>query len=211
LAALVLSGLGAGVGESMSGSASSTTSELLGEVGLWAGMLGTAVFVSRRYGESLRQDYGLALKGRDLAWGAAALAAGLAAALVVATAFAGTKFAGSDVQILTQHKGHEAGLVAVSLMVVVGAPFFEELFFRGFLRTALRARFGAHGAVWLQAVLFGLAHCGEAGTTWGNVSVVVAMVAVGVVLGYTAEVTGRLGAGMVAHCLFNLIPVISLF
>ena len=38
---------------------------------------------------------------------------------------------------------------------------------------------------------------------------VLAMFTVGVVLGYTAMLTGRLGAGMVAHCLFNLVTVIS--
>jgi membrane protease YdiL (CAAX protease family) len=33
------------------------------------------------------------------------------------------------------------------------------------------------------------------------------MFGVGVVLGYTAKLTGRLGAGMLAHCLFNLLAV----
>jgi membrane protease YdiL (CAAX protease family) len=72
----------------------------------------------------------------------------------------------------------------------------------------LRRRFGAHGSVWLQALLFGLAHFGESATSLGNVSVVLAMFGVGVVLGYTAKLTGRLGAGMVAHGLFNLIAVV---
>jgi membrane protease YdiL (CAAX protease family) len=35
------------------------------------------------------------------------------------------------------------------------------------------------------------------------------MVGVGVVFGYTAKLTKRLGAGMVAHCLFNLAAVVS--
>ena len=128
---------------------------------------------------------------------------------LVLLVFSGTKFSGSNDQILTQQKGHEAGIVIVTLIVALGAPFFEELFFRGFLRTALQARFGRHGAVWLQAVFFGLAHAGEAGTALGNVSVVLAMFTVGVVLGYTAMLTGRLGAGMIAHCLFNLVAVAS--
>ena len=53
----------------------------------------------------------------------------------------------------------------------------------------MQARFGRHGAVWLQAVFFGLAHAGEAGTALGNVLVVLAMFTVGVVLGYTAMLT----------------------
>lgn len=183
---------------------------LLSEIGLWAGMLGTVVFVSRRYGSaSLRRDFGLAIKPKDILWGAAAFATAMLVTEVILAVFAGTKFAGTNDQILTQQKGHAAGLVILTLVVELGAPFFEELFFRGFLRTALQARFGAHGAVWLQAAFFGLAHAGESKTAAGNVSVVLALFMVGVVLGYTARLTGRLGAGMLGHCLFNLVAVAS--
>lgn len=210
LVAIILAGLGSSIGEVLSGSTKSATTDLLGEAGLWAAMLGTAVFVSRRYGSaSLRRDYGLALGRVDPLWGVVAAAAALAVAELVLVVFSGSKFAGSNDEVLTQQQGHKAGLVVVSLIVAVGAPFFEELFFRGFLRTALQARFGAHGAVWLQAGFFGLAHLGEATTTAGNVSVVLAMVLVGAVLGYAAKFTGRLGPGMVAHCLFNLLAVVS--
>ena len=41
------------------------------------------------------------------------------------------------------------------------------------------------------------------------VTVVLALFLVGVVLGYTAKLTRRLGAGMLAHCLFNLVAVAS--
>jgi len=210
LVGLVLGGIGAAIGQSITGSSTSALSDLLGEAGLWSAMLATVVLVSRRYGTgSLRRDYGLAIKRIDVLWGICAWLAALLVSALVLEIFSGTKFAGSNDQILTQQKGHEAGVVVVSLIVALGAPFFEELFFRGFLRTALQARFGGHGAVWLQAVFFGLAHTGEAGTTLGNVSVVLAMFLVGVVLGYTAKLTGRLGAGMIAHGLFNLVAVVS--
>jgi membrane protease YdiL (CAAX protease family) len=210
LVGLVLGGIGAAIGQSITGSSTSALSDLLGEAGLWTAMLATVILVSRRYGTgSLRRDFGLAIKRMDLVWGVCAWVAALLVSALVLEVFSGTKFAGTNDQILTQQKGHEAGVVVVSLIVALGAPFFEELFFRGFLRTALQARFGGHGAVWLQAVFFGLAHTGEAGTTLGNVSVVLAMFLVGVVLGYTAKLTGRLGAGMIAHGLFNLVAVIS--
>ena len=38
---------------------------------------------------------------------------------------------------------------------------------------------------------------------WGNVGLVVILSAVGVVLGATAQLTKRLGPGMVAHALLN--------
>jgi membrane protease YdiL (CAAX protease family) len=210
LGGIVLAGVGAAIGQSITGSSTSALSDLLGEAGLWVAMLATVVLVSHRFGtSSLRRDYGLAFTLKDPLWGVcAAITAFLGAGLILEI-FSGTKFSGSNDQILTQQKGHDVGIVLITVIVAIGAPFFEELFFRGFLRTALQARFGRHGAVWLQAVFFGLAHAGEAGTALGNVSVVLAMFTVGVVLGYTAMLTGRLGAGMVAHCLFNLVAVIS--
>jgi uncharacterized protein len=210
LLGIVLAGVGAAIGQGLTGSSTSGVSDLLGEAGLWLGMLATVVFVSYRFGTaSLPRDYGLAIKAKDPLWGLFAAVTAFVMAALVLEIFSGTKFSGSNDQILTQQKGHEAGIVLVTLIVALGAPFFEELFFRGYLRTALQARFGRHGAVWLQAVFFGLAHAGEAGTALGNVSVVLAMFSVGVVLGYTAMLTGRLGAGMVAHCLFNLVAVVS--
>lgn len=209
LAAVVLGGVGASVGQAVSGSTTSPVADLLGEIGLWAAMFGTVVFVSRRYGRGLAQDFGLAVKRSDPLWGAVAMVCALVVVQVVLLAFSGTKFAGTNVQILTQQKGHEAGLVIVGILVAVGAPFFEELFFRGYLRVTLQRRFGAHRAIWIQALVFGLAHLGESATALGNVSVVVAMALVGVVLGYTAKLTGRLAAGMTAHCLFNLVAVVS--
>ncbi|MGC8627478.1 MAG: CPBP family intramembrane glutamic endopeptidase [Acidimicrobiales bacterium] len=215
LVGLVLASVGAVVGQALSGEPQaalsqhpSAVSELLSEAGLWAAMLGTALFVSRRYGSAnMRRDYGLGFKRQDLVWGIAAAAAGLAVSGLVVAAFARTSLEGTNDQVLTQQKGNSVGFIILSLIVSVGAPFFEELFFRGYLRTALQARFGKHAGTWLQAAFFGLAHFGESATTLGNVSVLLAIFGFGVVLGYTAQLTGRLGAGMVAHCLFNLVAV----
>jgi hypothetical protein len=208
LAGLALASIGVSIGTVLTGKSTTSLSDLLGEAGLWAAMLGTALFVARRHGtRSLKRDFGLAAKRLDLLWGVLALGAGLAVSALVVAAFSGTSFEGSNDQILTQQKSDHVGFVLVALVVALGAPFFEELFFRGYLRTALQARFGAHRAVWLQAGLFGLAHLGESTTPLGNVSVLLAIFGLGVVLGYAAHLTGRLGAGMVAHSLFNLITV----
>jgi membrane protease YdiL (CAAX protease family) len=210
LAGYALAIVGASIGDVLSGSATGPVTTLLSEMGLWAGMLGTVIFVSRRYGSaSLRRDFGLGIRGPDVLWGFVAVVAALIVSEIVVLAFTGTKFSGTNDQIITQQKGHDAGLVILTLIVELGAPFFEELFFRGFLRTALQERFGATGAVWLQAVFFGFAHLGESKTAAGNVTVVLALFLVGVVLGYTAKLTRRLGAGMIAHCLFNLVAVVS--
>ena len=115
---------------------------------------------------SLRRDFGLEIRAPDVLWGFAAVAAALIVSEIVVVVFAGTKFAGSNDQIISQQKGHEVGLVILTLIVELGAPFFEELFFRGFLRTALQERFGAGGAVWLQAAFFGFATSGIENRGW---------------------------------------------
>lgn len=197
-----------------SASGTSVTSagpELVGELGLWAGMLAAVMLASRLHGSgSLRNDFGLLLRPVDLAVGIGVAAVGLTLVQVVGVALAGTRFAGSNTQILKGENGHPVGVVVITLLVAVGAPVFEELFFRGLIRSALASRFGGHGAVWGQAVLFGLAHVGEAHGL-GNVSVVLSLVLLGAVLGYSAMLTRRLGGGMVGHGLFNLTAALVVF
>jgi membrane protease YdiL (CAAX protease family) len=183
---------------------------LLGEIGLWAGMLGAVVVTSRTYGTgSLRRDFTLGFRTKDLLFGVAAAIIGTVVVDLIGVAFAGTSLSGTNTQILTGQKGNSVGFVIVSLIAAVGAPFFEELFFRGLLRTALASRLGPIGAIWAQAALFGLAHF-EPTNGLGNVSIMVAIGAFGLVLGYTAHFSRRLGAGMVAHSLFNIVAVVAI-
>ncbi len=197
----------AGVVAAATGSTKGSGTTLAGEIGLWSGMAAAAVFVSRHFGtRSLRNDFGLALNWRDLWPGAGALGVGLVLTNLVATAFSGTRFAGSNTQIIAGQKHNGLGFAVITVIVAVGAPVFEELFFRGVLRTALASRLGSHTAVWIQAGLFGLAHYQPAGGL-GNVSIIVIVGSLGVVLGYTARATRRLGPGMIAHGLFNSIQV----
>lgn len=203
LALVVASATGAAV--------TSAVPELAGELGLWAGMLGAVVVASRVYGSrSLRRDFSLTGRRVDLAIGAGVAFVGLLLVQLVGAVFAGTRFSGSNTQILSDQRGNPVGIVVVTLLVAVGAPVFEELFFRGLIRTALAARLGRHGAVWGQAVLFGIAHLGEAHGL-GNVSVVLSLVLLGAVLGYSALLTSRLGPGIIAHGLFNLTAVVVVF
>ncbi|MDQ2727385.1 MAG: CPBP family intramembrane metalloprotease [Actinomycetota bacterium] len=197
----------AGVVAAATGSPTGSGTTLAGEIGLWSGMATAAVFVSRRHGTgSLRNDFGLALNWRDLWPGALALGVGLVLTNLVAAAFSGSRFAGSNTQIIAGQKHNGLGFAVITVIVAVGAPVFEELFFRGVLRTALAGRLGSHAAVWIQAGLFGLAHYQPTGGL-GNVSIILIVGSLGVVLGYTARATRRLGPGMIAHGLFNSIQV----
>ena len=182
---------------------------LMSVAGLWTGLFGTCVFVSRKYGTGrLTDDFGLGIRPSDI-W--AGLLAALACFFVVGVVggiFAGTRFHGSNTNIIRNQQGNTAGVAVVTLIVAIGAPFFEELFFRGFLRRAFAARIGL-ASIPAQAVCFGLAHY-QFGLGLGNVSIVTATAALGVVLGYTAHVTKRLGAGMIAHGLFNFVVTLTI-
>jgi membrane protease YdiL (CAAX protease family) len=188
---------------------SDAASLLFGEIGLWAALGGTCVLVSRSYGTGrLSVDFGLRFERRDLPIGLAASLLLVLVAAVIGGLFSHTSLHGSNTQILTGQKGNTVGVIVVALIAAVGAPLFEELFFRGFLRVSLASRLGT-GAVWVQAMLFGLAHY-EFGLGWQNVSVIVAIGGVGVVLGFLAQRTGRLAAGMIAHGMFNLLVTLTI-
>jgi uncharacterized protein len=183
---------------------------LFGEIGLWTALAGTCLLASRRYGTGrLTDDFGLRFRPVDLATGLVGFLACVIVASAVGNLFAHTAFRGTNTGIIARQKGNEAGLVIVAAIAAVGAPIFEELFFRGFLRLTLESRIGWVGAVWAQAACFGLAHY-QPGQGLGAVSVICGTLAIGVVLGYLAHGTGRLGAGMVAHGLFNLAVTLSI-
>jgi membrane protease YdiL (CAAX protease family) len=101
---------------------------------------------------------------------------------------------------------HGTGYIIVAICTVVGAPFFEELFFRGVLLRALARLFGTVGgwvgptlAIVITGILFGLAHA-ESLQLLG-------LATFGVILSFISYRTGRLGMNMVAHASFNLVAL----
>ena len=110
---------------------------------------------------------------------------------------------------VTDVTDNRALYVTLAAVAVVAAPVVEELFFRGLLLSALRSRLSAVPAVAIQAVVFGAYHAAPV-YGWGNVGLVVVLSVVGAVFGATAQVTRRLGAGMVAHALLNAVVFVVL-
>ena len=99
------------------------------------------------------------------------------------------------------------GAIVLIVVVVFGAPFFEELFFRGLVQGVLTRRYGGRVAILTQAVAFGLVHY-QIGMTRGQVILTFAMIMpVGFLLGCLRWRYQRLGPGMVAHAVFNAIAV----
>ncbi len=98
---------------------------------------------------------------------------------------------------------------------VVGAPFFEELFFRGLLLKGLLGVFGITGdgarslkavgvvaAVVVDGLLFGLAHA--------EFEQLAGLAVFGCILAVVACKTRRLGMNMVSHATFNLVAILAI-
>lgn len=181
-------------------------------VGLWVGMVGAVVVAWRRQravepGATLRSEFGLSFRWSDLPVGAVV---GTASQLVMIPLLY------LPFTLRDEHFGdrlekpakeltdlaHGPAFVVLAVMIGVGAPLVEELFFRGLLQRSLARRFGPGLAIALSAVAFGLVHY--------QPLQLLGLVAFGVVLGVLAWRTGRLGPGIVTHVCFNLVTVILL-
>ncbi len=101
------------------------------------------------------------------------------------------------------------GLIVLAVLVCVGSPVVEELFFRGLLLRSLLGgsrhigpRLGPWISIVFTALVFALVHF-EALQFLG-------LAGFGAVLGYLAWRTGRLGPSIVAHMTFNTVTIIAI-
>jgi membrane protease YdiL (CAAX protease family) len=181
---------------------------LLGNVGLWSGVLGACVVVSKRYGTgSLVRDFGLSWRWRDAVLGPVLASAARLGALVVIVPLIliDRSFVNDDAGVL-RLPDDGLTLLVVALLVVVGAPLIEEIFFRGLLQRVLECALPVGLALTGQALLFGLVHA-RPGLGLANVTVVIVTGLGGLVFGIAARRSHRLGPSIAAHSFFNLIPV----
>jgi uncharacterized protein len=81
--------------------------------------------------------------------------------------------------------------------VVIGAPFAEEIFFRGFLFGSLRGRLRFLPAAAISGALFALFHL--------QPLLIAVMLFVGIALSYLYDRRGSLVVPIAAHAIFNLI------
>ncbi|MHB1929782.1 MAG: CPBP family glutamic-type intramembrane protease [Acidimicrobiales bacterium] len=174
--------------------------------GLWAGLVAAVVLASRRGGTGrLSKDYGLALRWWDLPVGAAVGVVAqywLVPALYLPVEAADHRLGRHIARQLGGPTLRETGavhgpgrVVLLYLLLAVGAPVVEELFFRGLLLRGLLGRLPAAPAVLASAVLFAVAHF--------ELLQFAGLAAFGVVLGALSWRSGRLGAGIAAHAAFN--------
>lgn len=185
---------------------------ILSELGLWVPLLAACWYVSRRRGEgSLASDYGLAWRPLDIGLGlAGSLAARSTASVVLLpVVILQPHFRAPDESVFQRFTNSTSGWVVLALLVCVGAPIIEELFFRGLIQTRLVGRVGPVLGIAITSVLFGAAHL----IGWaGPISLVYALsiAGAGVALGTMRYLTGRLGTSMMAHSFFNAQALIGL-
>lgn len=173
---------------------------LLGTTAPWVILAGYPLLVARLKGNGARIDFGLRLTWGDTGWAvlgglAALLLAGIAAVLVQLMEPDITSLAAEAAAELSAESGR-AAIVAFALMVMVGAPVVEELFFRGLLFSSLRKRgFGVVVTILVSGV-------GFAGFHLEPVRFLILLPS-GIVLGWVRWRTGSTGAAMVTHGMIN--------
>ena len=214
LAGIVLALVLAVVGATVAGAIAphSTLLELvLSQAGLWAGLLWAVWLASTRYGTgNIWKDFGVRGEAMDAGRGLGFSIVGRVAGILVLLPVVALdkKLSGTDLQPLKDAQHHPAVLIALVLISLVGAPFVEELFFRGLVQRASLPLVGATGAIVLQALVFASLHM-RPSYGLGNVSVFVGIAAFGVVQGWLADRYRRLGPGMWSHGFFNLAAVLA--
>jgi membrane protease YdiL (CAAX protease family) len=184
---------------------------LAGQLGLWVVLLVTCRRYSRRHGTGdLRHDYGVAFVRRDLWSGLGRFGMGLLYVGLVQSFINDPRLQGTNTGVERHFRGQLAPFLVLAVCDVVGAPVIEELFFRGLLLRGLLARMRPRYAVFVQAAVFGLAHVNPF-IGLHNVSVFAFATTLGVVLGFAALRYRRLGPGVVAHGLQNLVAMTFVF
>jgi membrane protease YdiL (CAAX protease family) len=197
------------------------SSALADQARLAAGLIGLAVLAlntigfplvgvvaSKRWGSGrVARDLGLHFRPVDLVLGIGGAVAMFTTVVVSGVILQAIRV--PQTSNLDEYGTHPSAALIVFLLVLAGviAPVVEEILFRGVLLRALTDRWSIPMAVVGQGAIFGCAHLLWDGG-WGNVGLIVPLAFVGMLLGFLARWTGRLGTSMVAHCAFNVAQVL---
>jgi uncharacterized protein len=173
---------------------------LVGTTAPWLAFAGWPLVVTKWRGNGPRIDLGLRLTWPDTGWGVLGGATGLMLAAIAALI---TRLFVPDLSSTAAQAANDLeqgssrlSLTIFALIVMVGAPIAEELFFRGLFFAALRKR-GVNTVltIVITAAVF-------AGFHFEPTRFFV-LLPTGLVLGWVRWKTGSTGASMVAHGLVN--------
>ena len=175
------------------------------QVPFWVVLVAGTVYFSRRKGTGdLRLDMRLRVESRDPVVG---LPVGIATQLIVVPLlyipilWILDKNADdlSDAARELTDRASGVGILLLVVLVVIGAPIVEELFFRGFLMGALERTTGRAWGLWISALFFGAVHFEPLQFA--------ALVLFGLIAGWLVQHYGRLGPAIFAHMGFNAVTI----
>ena len=175
---------------------------------LWAGLVGVPWWATATKGNGLRHDLGVHVERPDIGRG---ILLGLVTQLVLVPLlylpiqlvddFDADELS-EPARELTDRAANAADTIALVVIVGIGAPIAEEIFYRGLLQRSLLRRTRPWLAIGITSVVFAASHLQPLQFP--------ALVLFGVVAGVVAHRTGRLGPAIVMHLVFNLTAVTSL-
>ncbi len=178
------------------------------QLGLWFGLLGAPYLAARYKGNGMRRDFGLAVQWRDLPFGALWGVLGQFGILWIVylplqwfTDISTEEFSEPAQEMADKATG-PVGVILLVLIVGIGAPIVEEIFYRGLVQRSLIRRFGVGWGIAIASVLFGAAHV--------QLLQFPALTLAGALFGILAQRAGRLGPAIAAHVVFNMTAVITL-
>jgi membrane protease YdiL (CAAX protease family) len=180
--------------------------EVFGSLAVWLSLGGWTLYASwvKGYG-SLKLDFAWTFRWFDpfigLGIGVATLM--LATALGALQAAFGVEAASNAGFLLEARESSTIAYIAFTLIVAVGAPVVEELFFRGLTYSALLKRFGPATAVIGSTLLFGMMHF-QPGPLGPTLFLVFDIAVFGLLLGLSRWYFDRTGPSVFAHMTFNL-------
>ncbi len=177
----------------------------VGQIGLWGGFALTTLLAGRWRGRGVRRDFGLFMKPVDIPLG---LFVGVLAQIVVVWLIYAPFQMLWDFDVseaareITNRAATNSDVALLFLSVVVGAPIFEELFFRGLALRAFERKWGPFIGVLVSSLLFGAVHLQPLQFP--------ALVVFGFIAALLTRRYMRLGPAIWAHVGFNLVAVVSL-
>jgi membrane protease YdiL (CAAX protease family) len=180
--------------------------QMLLQVPLWLVLVAVPVWFAVNRGRGVVADLGLRMKAIDAPVG---LAIGVASQLVLVPALywllftlIGDQDVSAAARQLTDRATDPLSVALVFVIVGIGAPIAEEIFFRGMALPIFGRRLRARWAVFASGAFFAFTHF--------QLLQFPALLVFGIVLGWLTVHTRRLGPALWAHLGFNVIAAAGL-
>ena len=179
---------------------------LLSYVPLWLGLLVPTAYAVWRKGNGFVRDLGLRFEWKDVPIGlgvGAACQLGLIPIIyLVVSKLLPNEDVGAIARSVTDKAVDPFSTILILLVVGVGAPVVEEIYYRGLTLRASERRFGPSWALIGTSAYFALVHAAPI--------LLPGLMVFALIIGYMAQRFGRLGPSIFAHIGFNMVTAVVL-